>query len=108
MIPIPAIDPIAAMRFAAILGVLFFGWYLLDAYGDGREAAGERKVLVRINMAIEKVNAEAAKAGELDDKLALLADGVRQKALADARAIPAIASICPATKTQADALNRIK
>jgi len=101
MIPI---DPLVVFRFA--IGILVVGclWWLADTIGDAREA----KVYRKINTAIAKVNAEAAKAGELDDKLAVLADGVRQKALADARAIPAIASICPATPEQAKALNRIK
>lgn len=105
MLGIPVgFDVMMAFRCACLIAAIGAGWFLVDAIGDAREA----KVYRKINSAIEKVNAEAAKAGELDDKLAVLADGVRQKALADARAIPAIAPVCPATKTQAEALNRIK
>lgn len=105
MIPL---DPLVIMRWAAGLLVLGFIWYVFDTVGDAREARGEARVITRVNAAIEKVNAEAAKAGELEDKVAAVAEASRQKALADARAIPAIGMVCPASKTQADALNRIK
>lgn len=105
MLPIPVgFDFLMVARFIAGLGVIAFIWWGVDLIGDQREL----KVWNKINVAVEKVNTEAAKQGSLDEKIAAIAEAARQKALDEAKALPAIAPVCPANESQARALNAIR
>ncbi len=105
MIPVP-FDWMMVARFAAVLGVLAAGWYVVDAIGDQRE----QKVWDKINKAIEKTNVDVSKQSELDDKIAAIAEAARQKAIQRARmaALPRVPAICAASEEQAQALSQIR
>ena len=98
------LDIMIAARFLAVLGVLGAVWWAADAIGDAREA----KVYRRIQVAIEKTNTEIDAQLSLDEKIAVVAQRAREKALAEANAIPAVGPVCPASEEQATALSRIK
>lgn len=104
MIPTPIDLFSIGIRSVAIVVVVVGGLWLVDAIGDQREL----KVWNKINVAVEKVNTEAAKQGSLDEKIAAIAEAARQKALDEARAVPSIAPVCPANDAQARALNAIR
>lgn len=98
------IDTAIAMRFAMVLGAGIALWFLADMAGDAREA----RVYREINAAIAKTNSEIDAQLSVDDKIALVAQRARDKALSDAKAIPAVGPICPASEEQAAALSRIR
>ncbi len=93
-----------AVRFAAILAAVIGAWVISDTIGDAREA----KIHRRIQEAIAKTNSEIDAQLSLDEKIAVVAQRAREKALADAQAIPAVGPVCPASPEQAAALSRIK
>lgn len=98
------LDIMIAARFLAVLGVLGGLWWISDTIGDAREA----KIHRRIQEAIAKTNSEIDAQLSLDEKIAVVAQRAREKALADAQAIPAVGPVCPASPEQAAALSRIK
>lgn len=98
------IDIMMVVRGAVILALLAVGVWVFDKIGDEREA----KVWREINAAIDKTNDRIDKQLSLDDKIAAIAESARAKALANAKALPAIAVACPASPAQASALNAIK
>ncbi len=98
------LDIMIAARFLAVLGVLGMIWWAADAVGDAREA----KIYRSIQAAIAKTNNEIDAQLSLDEKIAVVAQRAREKALAEAQAIPAVGPVCPATADQAAALSRIK
>lgn len=105
MLGIPVgFDFMMVFRFAALAAAIGFGWVIFDAVGDRRE----QQVWNKINVAIEKTNADIDKQLSLDERIAQVAEAARKKALANAISLPAIAVTCPASKPQADALNAIK
>jgi hypothetical protein len=105
MFAIPAGFCIAiVMRFVAGLAIISSLWFVADAIGDAREARVYRK----IQQSIARVNSEIDEQLSLDEKIAVVAQRAREKALAEAKAIPAVGPICPASEEQATALSRIK
>lgn len=98
------LDLMIAARFMAVLGILGGLWWISDIIGDAREA----KIYRSIQAAIEKTNNEIDAQLSLDEKIAVVAQRAREKALAEAQAIPAVGPVCPATADQAAALSRIK
>lgn len=98
------LDIMIAARFLAVLGVLGAVWWAADQIGDAREA----KVYRKIQTAIEKTNADIDAQLSLDEKIAVVAQRAREKALAEAVSVPAVGPICPASPEQAAALSRIK
>ncbi len=98
------LDIMIAARFLAVLGVLGGLWWISDIIGDAREA----KIHRQIQEAIAKTNSEIDAQLSLDEKIAVVAQRAREKALADAQAIPAVGPVCPASPEQAAALSRIK
>ena len=105
MLPIPVgFDFMMVLRFAGVLGALAVGYWLFDAIGDAREA----RVWAKINAAIEKTNGDIDKQLSLDERIAQVAEAARVKALSRAVTLPAIAVSCPASASQADALNAIR
>ena len=98
------LDILVAARFLAALGLLGGLWWISDAIGDAREA----KIYRKIEVAISKTNSEIDAQLSLDEKIAVVAQRAREKALAEAQAIPAVGPVCPASPEQAAALSRIK
>jgi len=98
------LDIMIAARFLAVLGILAGLWWVSDLIGDAREA----KVYRKIETAIQKTNSEIDAQLSLDEKIAIVAQRAREKALAEAVSIPAVGPICPASEEQAAALSRIK
>lgn len=98
------LDLMIAARFVAGIGIVTLLWFVSDAIGDAREA----KVYRKIQVAIEKTNSEIDAQLSLDEKIAVVAQRAREKALAEAQAIPAVSPICPASPEQAAALSRIR
>ena len=98
------LDIMIAARFLAVLGILAGLWWVSDLIGDAREA----RVYGKIQTAIEKTNSEIDAQLSLDEKIAIVAQRAREKALAEAQAIPSVGPVCPATEQQAEALSRIR
>ncbi len=98
------IDAAIALRFAMVLAVAIGAWFFADWAGDIREA----RVRQEYNEAILKTNAEIDVQLSADEKLALVMQRARETALAEAKAVPAVGPVCPATELQATSLSKIK
>lgn len=90
------------LQVAAAIGAAASLWWVVDAIGDRREA----KVHARYAKAAEATNLDLQTYNTEDEKIAAVAQALRDKALADAAKVRAPG--CPATQEQADALNAIK
>lgn len=76
-------------------------WWLIDAIGDRREA----KVHARYVAAAKATNLDLSAFNSEDERVAAVAQALRDKAVADAGNLKETG--CPATKAQAEALSRI-
>ncbi len=88
------------LQVASALGALTALWWLVDVIGDRREA----KVLARIHAAIEATNVETRGANTLEEKLAVVQEATRQKALDEASKLKGRHIL---TEVEAAALNGI-
>ena len=96
-----ALNPVAALRLGLVVAALAALLWIVDEIGDRREA----KVWAKINSAIAKTNAEIDTAGELDDRVAAIAEAARIKALGEAARVGGTFKL---SKDQALSLNRIR
>lgn len=95
-----SLSPIAT--FIAALAFLGAGWFVIDEIGDRREA----KVHKRYSDAAELTNVDVRKFNSDDEKVAAVAEALRQQALDKAKALKGEKH--PATKEQAAALSAIR
>lgn len=94
-----SINPIVWLVVAG--GILAGGLWLVDEIGDRREA----KVHARYAKAAEATNIDIRAFNSEDDRVAAVAEALRQQALAKAKVVP---SSHKATKKQAKALSEIR
>ena len=83
------------------LALLAGGVWLVDAIGDRREA----KVHARYAAAAEATNIDVRAFNSEDERVSAIAEALRAKALADAKAVPGKLVV---TKAQAKALTEIR
>lgn len=96
-------DLTAAFRWAAVLAAIVGVVWLVGVVRRDAQAG----VWAKVDAAIEKTNVAIDRQSNIDDKIAALRQDARDKALKTAQAIPAVSTVCPASKLQAQLLNGI-
>ncbi len=84
-----------------VSGVIIGGVWLVDEIGDRREA----KVHARYAKAAEATNIDVRKFNSEDERVSIIAEALREQALAKAKAVPGKLIV---TKAQAKALTEIR